>query len=34
MLYSRETDPEYISFYNVALEEFHNVALGKVVQEI
>lgn len=28
----RETDPEYISFYNVALEEFHNVALGKVVQ--
>lgn len=28
----RETDPEYLSFYNVALEEFHNVTSGKAVQ--
>ena len=28
----KETDPEYISFYNIALEEFHNNVLGKAVQ--
>ena len=28
----KENDPECISFYEIALEEFHNVALGKAVQ--
>jgi len=28
----RETDSEYVSFYNVALEEFHNATSGKAVQ--
>ena len=28
----RENDSEYLSFYNVALEEFHNATSGKAVQ--
>ncbi len=28
----RETDTEYLEFYNIAIEEFHNVTSGKVVQ--
>lgn len=27
-----ETDPEYLKFYSIAIEEFHNTTSGKVVQ--
>lgn len=28
----RETDPEYLKFYSIAIEEFHNTTSGKAVQ--
>lgn len=28
----RETDPEYLKFYSIATEEFHNASSGKAVQ--
>lgn len=28
----RETDPEYLKFYSIAIEEFHNITSGRAVQ--
>lgn len=28
----KETDPEYLKFYSIAIEEFHNTTSGKAVQ--